>query len=126
MVEGTTKKEKLDAVLAEVMNIGNVDGSVITSREGLLMASRVPLEVDDRIISALFSSVTAAAETALVEMGRGAVDRVVLSAKDGQVIIMPAGPKAVLGTLVRRGAPNLGLILMEMETISKKISEIID
>jgi len=125
MVEGMTKKERLDAVLAEVMNVGNIDGSVITSREGLLMASRVPPEVDDRIISALFSSVTAAAETALVEMGRGAVDRVVLSAKDGQVIIVPAGPKAVLGTLVRRGAPNLGLILMEMETISKKISEII-
>jgi predicted regulator of Ras-like GTPase activity (Roadblock/LC7/MglB family) len=125
MVEGMTKKERLDAVLAEVMNVGNVDGSVITSREGLLMASRVPPEIDDRIISALFSSVTAAAETALIEMGRGAVDRVVLSAKDGQVIIVPAGPKAVLGTLVRRGAPNLGLILMEMETISKKISEII-
>jgi predicted regulator of Ras-like GTPase activity (Roadblock/LC7/MglB family) len=125
MVEGMTKKERLDAILAEVMNVGNVDGSVITSREGLLMASRVPPEVDDRIISALFSSVTAAAETALIEMGRGAVDRVVLSAKDGQVIIVPAGPKAVLGTLVRRGVPNLGLILMEMETISKKISEII-
>ena len=125
MVEGMTKKERLDAVLAEIMNVGNVDGSVITSREGLLMASRVPSEVDDRIISALFSSVTAAAETALVEMGRGAVDRIVLSAKDGQVIIVPAGPKAVLGTLVRREAPNLGLILMEMETISKKISEII-
>lgn len=125
MVEGMTKKERLDAVLAEMMNVGNVDGSVITSREGLLMASRVPPEVDDRIISALFSSVAAAAETALVEMGRGAVDRVVLSAKDGQVIIAPAGPKAVIGTLVRRGAPNLGLILMEMESVSKKISEII-
>jgi len=125
MVEGITKKERLDAVLAEMMNAGNVDGSVITSREGLLIASRVPPEVDDRIISALFSSVAAAAETALVEMGRGAVDRIVLSAKEGQVIIAPAGPKAVLGALVRRGVPNLGLILMEMETVSKKISEII-
>jgi predicted regulator of Ras-like GTPase activity (Roadblock/LC7/MglB family) len=125
MVEGMTKKEKLDAVLAEMMNAGNVDGSVITSREGLLMASRVPPEVDDRIISALFSSVTAAAETALVEMGHGAVDLVVLSAKDGQVIIMPAGPKAVVGALVRRGAPNLGLILVEIESAAKKIDEII-
>jgi len=125
MVEGMTKKERLDAVLVEVMNVGNVDGAVVTSREGLLMVSRVPPEVDDRIVSALFSSVTAAAETALVEMGHGAVDRVVLSAKDGQVIIVPAGPKAVLGTLVRRGAPNLGLILMEMESAAKKIDEII-
>jgi len=125
MVGAMTKKERLDLALSEMMNVGNVDGSVVTSREGLLMASRVPPEIDDRIISALFSSVTAAAETALVEMGHGAVDRVVLSAKDGQVIIVPAGSKAVLGTLVRRGAQNLGLILMEMETISEKISEII-
>jgi len=58
-------------------------------------------------------------------MGRGTVDKIVLSAKEGQVIIAPAGPKAVIGTLVRRGAPNLGLILTEMETISEKISEII-
>jgi predicted regulator of Ras-like GTPase activity (Roadblock/LC7/MglB family) len=125
MVGGMTKKERLDAILAGMMNAGNVDGSVITSREGLLMASRVPPEVDDRIISSLFSSVAAAAETAFVEMGRGAVDRIVLSAEEGQVIIVPAGPKAVLGALVRRGVPNLGLILMEMETVSKKISEII-
>jgi predicted regulator of Ras-like GTPase activity (Roadblock/LC7/MglB family) len=125
MVEGMTKKERLDAVLAEMMDAGNVDGSVIASREGLLMASRVPPEVDDRIVSALFSSVTAAAETALVEMGHGAVDRVVLSAKDGQAIIVPAGHKAVLGALVRRGASNLGLILMEMESAAKKIGEII-
>ena len=53
------------------------------------------------------------------------MDKIVLSAKEGQVIIAPAGPKAVIGTLVRRGAPNLGLILTEMETISEKISEII-
>ena len=66
MVEGMTKKERLDAVLAEVMNVGNVDGSVITSREGLLMASQLSPEVDDRIISSLFSSVAAAAETALL------------------------------------------------------------
>jgi hypothetical protein len=125
MVEGMTKKERLDAVLAEMMNAGNVDGSVITSREGLLMASLVPPEVDDRIISSLFSSVAAAAETALVEMGRGAVDRIMLSAKDGQVIILPAGPKAVVGTIVRRGAPNLGLVLAEMESAAKKIDEII-
>jgi hypothetical protein len=125
MPEGLTKKERLDAVLAEMMNVGNVDGSVIASREGLLMASRVPPDVDDRIISALFSSVAAAAETALVEMGRGSVDRIVLSAKEGQVIIAPAGPRAVIGTLVRRGAPNLGLILMEIENVSKKIGEII-
>ena len=125
MVEGMTKEEGLNAALVEVTNAGNVDGSVITSREGLLMASRVPPEVDDRIISALFSSVAAAAETALVEMGRGTVDRIVLSAKDGQVIIAPAGPKAVIGTLVRCGAPNLGLILREIESISKKICAII-
>jgi len=125
MVEGMTKKEKLDAVLVEVMNVGNVDGAVVTSREGLLMASRVPPEVDGRIISALFSSVIAAAETALVEMGRGTVDKIVLSAKEGQVIIAPAGPKAVIGILLRRGAPNLGLILVEMESASKKISGII-
>jgi len=60
MVKGMTKKERLDAVLAEMMNAGNVDGSVIASREGLLMTSRVPPEVDDRIISSLFSSVAAA------------------------------------------------------------------
>jgi predicted regulator of Ras-like GTPase activity (Roadblock/LC7/MglB family) len=58
-------------------------------------------------------------------MERGAVDRIVLSAEEGQVIIVPAGPKAVLGTLVRRGAPNLGLILVEIESAAKKVDEII-
>ena len=120
-----TKKERLDAALAELSNAGNVDASVITSREGLLMTSRVPPEVDDKIIGALFASVTGAAETATVEMKRGAVDRIIIGAKEGQVVLMPAGPKAILGVLVRRGAPNLGLILSEMETRAREIEKII-
>jgi len=68
--EWMTKKERLDAILAKMMNVGNVDGSVIAPRGGLLIVSRVPPEVDDRIVSAPFSSVTVAAETAFVEMGR--------------------------------------------------------
>ncbi len=59
-----TKKERLDDVLRRPMNVGQLRASAIVSSEGLLITSRTPPEMNERIIAALCSIVMASAETA--------------------------------------------------------------
>ena len=119
-----TKKEKLDAILAKLQNIGEIDACAIVSREGLLLSERSPPEVDVKIFAALCASVLGAAETALAQMKKGAADQIVVKGKQGQLVLVPAGPKAVLVSLARLNA-NIGLVLLEMNNSANSISKLL-
>ena len=52
-----TKKEKLDDVLTGLLRVGQIKACGIVSKEGLLISSRTPPDVDSRIFSALCSTI---------------------------------------------------------------------
>ncbi|MHC1567451.1 MAG: roadblock/LC7 domain-containing protein [Candidatus Syntropharchaeia archaeon] len=110
-----TKKEKLDAILAALQNVGQVDACAIVSREGLVMAERIPPEVNAKIFSALCASVMGAAETAMVQMKKGGTDEIIVKGKEGQLIVVPAGSKAILVCLAQhphgKDKPGKGVLL---------------
>ncbi|WP_281774781.1 roadblock/LC7 domain-containing protein, partial [Methanobacterium formicicum] len=55
-----TKKEKLDDVLSSFLQVGQIKACAIVSKEGLLISSRTPPDVDARIFSALCSTIMGA------------------------------------------------------------------
>ena len=59
---GKTKKELLDEVLAGILHVGQIKACGDVSKEGLLIDSRTPPDVDARIFSALCSTIMGAAE----------------------------------------------------------------
>ncbi len=59
-----TKKELLDDVLTDIMQVGQIKSCGIVSKEGLLINSRTPPDVDTRIFSALCSTIMDATEAA--------------------------------------------------------------
>jgi len=63
-----TKKEKLDDVLTGLLRVGQIKACGIVSKEGLLINSRTPPDVDARIFSALCSTIMGAAEAASGQM----------------------------------------------------------
>lgn len=117
-----TLKEKLDSILAKLQDTGEIDASAIVSREGLLLAEKAPEEVDVKIFSALCASVMGAAETALAQMKKGGADEVLIKGNQGQLVLVPAGSKAVLIALIGLKA-NVGLVLLEMAKKSKDINK---
>lgn len=119
-----TKKERLDIILAKLQNVGQIDACAIVSREGLLMASRNPQEVDVKIFSALCASVIGASETALAQMKKGNAEQVTVKGQQGTLLINPAGNKAVLVVLAQQRA-NLGLIIAEMESRAVEVAEVL-
>ncbi len=122
MVE--TKKERLDGVLSSLLQVGQIKACAIVSKEGLLINSRTPPDVDARIFSALCSTIMGAAEAASTQMKTGAVDEISLKTEKGTIVLIPAGSKAILTALTETEA-QIGLILFEMESQAEQVEQIL-
>ncbi|MCG7849329.1 MAG: roadblock/LC7 domain-containing protein [ANME-2 cluster archaeon] len=123
MVE--TKKEKLDQVLTKFMQVGQVKAVGIVSVEGLLITSRMPPDMNERIVGALCSTIIASAETASSQMGTGAVSEVHVKTEHGILLLKPAGQKALLFALAEVEA-QFGLITLEIEIRGKQVQDILE
>lgn len=119
-----TKKEKLDDVLSAFMQVGQIKASGIVSKEGLLINSRTPPDVDARIFSALCSTIMGAAEAASGQMNTGSVGEISVRTEKGTIILKPAGDKAIFTALTEPEA-QLGLILYEMESRASQVDTIL-
>ena len=119
-----TKKEKLDDVLTGLMQVGQLKACVVVSKEGLLINSRTPPDVDARIFSALCSTIMGAAEAASGQMTTGTVSQLSVKTENGTIVLIPAGSKAILTVLTKPEA-QLGLIFFEMETRATQVEEIL-
>ena len=122
MVE--TKKEKLDTVLSSIMQVGQIKACAIVSKEGLLINSRTPPDVDARIFSALCSTIMGAAVAASTQMKTGGVSEISLKTEKGTIVLIPAGSKAILTALTEIEA-QIGLILFEMESQAEQVEKIL-
>jgi hypothetical protein len=111
-----TKKEMLDTVLSSFLQVGQIKACAIVSKEGLLISSRTPPDVDARIFSALCSTIMGAAEAASTQMKTGLVSEISLKTEKGS--------KAIFTALTETDA-QIGLILFEMESKAKAVEEIL-
>ena len=118
-----TKKERLDDVLTGLMQVGQIKACSIASKEGLLINSRTPPDVDARIFAALCSTIMGAADAASGQLSTGIVSQISVTTEKGTIALLPAGEKAILTALTDPEA-QLGLIYFEMETRAKQVEEI--
>jgi predicted regulator of Ras-like GTPase activity (Roadblock/LC7/MglB family) len=119
-----TIKEMLDDVLTSILQIGQIKACGIVSKEGLLIDSRTPPDVDARIFSALCSTIMGAAEAASGQLNTGYVGQISVKTEKGTIILIPAGPKAIL-TALTEPKSQLGLILFEMESKAEQVNKIL-
>lgn len=120
-----TKKELLDEVLTGILQVGQVKACGVVSKEGLLIDSRTPPDVDARIFSALCSTIMGAAEAASGQLNTGLVGQISVKTEKGTIVLLPAGSKAILTALTEPEA-QLGLILFEMESRALQVNKILN
>ncbi len=119
-----TKKEQLTEILQNLRKIGDIQGSSIISKDGLVIASDLSKETDEETFAAMSAAMQGAAETAVSELKQGTLNQIIIEADKGKIITISAGEKAIL-VILAKPSTNLGLILLEMGKASGKISEII-
>lgn len=95
-------------------NTPDIEASAVVSVDGLIMASALPADVEEDRVAALSAALLSRGKRIASELKRGALDQVVVRSKDGYVVLVPIGEKAVLTALARSRA-KLDLVFLEMK-----------
>lgn len=109
-----SRAERMVARLRELqVTTPEIEASAVVSVDGLIMASSLPVGVEEDRVSAMSAAMLSLGDRISTELGRGTLDQVYIKGQEGYVILIAVGDEAVLTTLVREGA-KLGLILLDM------------
>ena len=114
------KIQHLNMELEKLEEISDIIGTAIVNRNGLLIASKLPRDIEDRKFCAMAATMFGAIETAASTLGSNSVTNLTVEFNDFQLIIMAADEQTILVSLVNLNA-NLGLILIEIEEIIKNL-----
>ncbi len=115
--------EKINRLLVEALTLGYVEAAAIVRRDGIMVTAQFPEGVDERAIAAMVAAIMGTAETAIVELGRGRVNNVIVLAEEGNLVALGAGPILLLVCLVKPEG-NLNEALSHLNKVAKKIAEI--
>ena len=121
------KKLEIQILQKELEKLGGISdiiGTALVNRNGLLVSSRLPRDVDDRKFCAMAATMFGAIETAASTIGSNVVENLTVEFSDFQLIIMETNENMILISLLNLNI-NLGLIFIEIEEVVKNIKKIL-
>jgi len=74
-------KTKLENLLGELNQTGDIEASAIVRRDGLMIASNLPSKIDSRTIAAMAAALVGTAETCSSELARGQFKQVIVESE---------------------------------------------
>ena len=111
-----------------------VQGSVVVSIEGLVMAAYPPVP-EGRIdsdnptsspqVAAMSAALIALGAQTLSRLAQGDMDRLLVEGDNGGIIIVPSGPDAALAVMTRHDA-KLGIIFREVRRAARQVAAILE
>lgn len=119
------KIQHLSKELEKLEDISDIIGTAIVNRNGLLVASKLPRDIEDRKFCAMAATMFGAIETAASTLGSNSVANLTVEFNDFQLIIMAADEQTILVSLLNLNS-NLGLILIEIEEIIKNLKNMLN
>jgi len=122
-MEPTT--DTLDDILKKLLAaIPEVKAAAIVSAEGLPIASALPQGVDETRIAAMTAALLSLSERAVIEMEKGEFDQLYVKGTEGYLLVLQAGPNAVLTVSTTKDV-RLGLIFLDCRRTCEKIALLI-
>ncbi|MEM3852465.1 MAG: roadblock/LC7 domain-containing protein [Methanomassiliicoccales archaeon] len=94
--------DELKAMLRDLRQEGARSSAVI-SRDGLVIASDLDANTYVETFAIMCATLMGAAVTANMELSRGAPEKVVVESSDGKMLIVSAGKKAVVVSVIGNG-----------------------
>ncbi|MEA1945466.1 MAG: roadblock/LC7 domain-containing protein [Euryarchaeota archaeon] len=118
-----TTMNALSKTLSDLHNRAAIEASAIISRNGVLVTANAPK--DASVFAAMAATMLGAAEITAEGLNRGLPDRMIVESRHGRLIVMGAGRKMLLATLIEPNT-NLGMVLVELEKTIKNIVGIVE
>ena len=105
----------------------DIEGSALVSIQGLPICSNLSGNDESRegIVAAMTAAILSVGERAAQELARGNLKRILLEGGMGLIILQQAGEHTILCVLIRSDR-QLGLIFMLMESLARRISNILE
>ena len=120
-----TISEQLDQVLNDFeRNVPHVEATAVVSTDGLVIASRLPDQVEEDRVGAMGAAILSISTRSGEELDRGEMLRVLIEGTDGYLLIRSIGNVAILVVLVDKKV-RLGMLFYECKQCINKLTEIL-
>ncbi|MGB2963264.1 MAG: roadblock/LC7 domain-containing protein [Anaerolineales bacterium] len=120
-----TISDQLDEVLNDFeRNVPHVEATVVVSTDGLVIASRLPGEVEEDRVGAMGAAILSISTRSGDELDRGEMLRILIEGTNGYLLIRSIGDVAILVVLVDKKV-RLGMLFYECKRCIEKLTEIL-
>lgn len=120
------KLHQIDEELKSLELFNGFLGSALIYRNGLLIDSRLPRNIDDRKFGAISATMFGTMETAaqIYDPDKSSIYHLTVELKDIQLIILGVNEEILVMTLLEKDI-NLGLFLIEIEQLINRMKYIL-
>jgi len=115
------KLQNVEKELQKLENFGGIIGSAIVKRNGLLVSSRLPRDIDKRKFATMAAIMYEAIETAASTLKKKTINHLTVEFDEYQLLIVGVNENLILVSLMDLKV-NLGLILIEIEESIKNLN----
>lgn len=116
--------DRLNEELRKLEFTGGIIGTALVEKNGLLITSRLPRDIDDRKFGAMAATIHGAFETALKHIDEENINHITIELEGYQLIVMGT-EKIILISLLELNK-NLAIAFIEMEQTLKKLKFILN
>ncbi len=118
-----SKIDEIKKVLTDLEErVPDIKGAAVIRTNGLLIASALPSEANERMIAAMSAALLGTSRRAAEALFNGTFTSLNLELNKGNMFLISAG-RVILVALTGK-EPNIGLVTLEMEDTSKKVSTV--
>jgi len=120
-VAGGSRVEKIQDVLRSLRAVSpDIIGSAMVSTDGFIIASLLPSDVDEELVSGMAAALLGVGERIATELMGGNMEQTYVRGKLGYVILNAVGSEALLIVLTTHDA-KLGLVFLD---IKRRVGEL--
>ena len=120
-----TISDQLDAVLNEFeRNVPHLEATAVVSTDGLVIASRLPKEVEEDRVGAMGAAILSISTRSGSELERGDMERVLIEGTNGYLLIRSIADVAILVCLVDKEV-RLGMLFYECKNCVNQLIKIL-
>jgi len=120
-----SRAEMLQQILKGlVSNTPDLEGAAAVSFDGLILGSVLPTGTDEDRVSAMAAALLSLGERTAQELQRGTLEQVYVKGNQGYIILMQAGPEAVLEAIAG-GSAKLGMVLLDMKRAAAELAKLV-
>lgn len=119
------REEMIQSVLTDLNgNSADIESSAVISTDGLTISALLSSTMDEDRVGAMGAAMLSLGDRTAMELARGKLEQVMVKGDNGYILLIHAGPEAVLSTILRKDA-KLGLAFLDASRAAKAIEKML-